>query len=167
MQDNVDSQLVHNLAQRLQRENLTLATAESCTGGGIGYYLTSVSGSSDWYLGGFITYSNQAKVRDLGVQQETLNRFGAVSEEVAEQMAIGCATRSGSNFALSVTGIAGPDGGTADKPVGTVCFGWAGHDKVRSHTKLFSGDRSEVRLQTIEYALIGVENFLDEFSTKD
>lgn len=157
------SDLVQELAQRMQRSNLSLATAESCTGGGIGYCLTSVAGSSTWYLGGFITYSNSAKIRDLKVKPSTLDSLGAVSEEVAEQMAAGCLQRSESDLAVSVTGIAGPDGGTPDKPVGTVCFGWAHRSGTYSETKVFGGDRAAVRYQTIEHALKQALTFLDEF----
>lgn len=163
MPDKVLTCLAQELAQRLQALNLSLATAESCTGGGIGYWLTSITGSSAWYSGGFITYSNSAKIRDLKVKSETLDSFGAVSECVAEQMAVGCMQRSEADLAISVTGIAGPDGGTLDKPVGTVCFGWAHKMGTHTETKIFEGDRTEVRYQSIEHALLGAVTFLDEF----
>lgn len=164
MSAKIDTDLVNRLAQRLLQSNYSLSTAESCTGGGIGHWLTSVSGSSSWYQGGFITYSNNAKIRDLGVDAETLEREGAVSEAVAVQMVSGCAERANTNAAIAVTGIAGPDGGSMEKPVGTVCFGWMLDERVRSETLLFQGDRSQVRIQTIEQAIGQMVNFLDEFA---
>lgn len=164
MQDEVDNQLVGQLAQLLLSLNLSISTAESCTGGGIGYSLTSLAGSSRWYLGGFITYSNAAKVRDLQVSEETLNIYGAVSEQVAEQMAYGCLQRAETDLALAVTGVAGPEGGTKDKPVGTVCFAWAMPGKTLTETLIFTGDRASVRRQTIEQALRQSINLLNEIS---
>ena len=163
MPDKVLTSLVRELAQRLQSSNLSLSTAESCTGGGIGYWLTSITGSSAWYSSGFITYSNSAKIRDLKVKPATLDSFGAVSEQVATEMAEGCLAITCADISVSVTGIAGPDGGTLDKPVGTVCFGWAHKKGIRSETKIFEGDRAAVRLQTIEHALKRAVIFLDEF----
>lgn len=161
---NKDIDYVSPLARRLTDLNLNLSTAESCTGGGIGYWLTALPGSSAWYLGGFITYSNQAKIRDLGVSPVTLEKFGAVSEEVACQMVEGCVKQAGSDLGMAVTGIAGPDGGTDEKPVGTVCFGWRIGDTSLTETRVFSGDRSMVRRQTIEQALIRMVKLLDDFS---
>ncbi len=159
-----DTDFVAPLSQRLLALNMNISTAESCTGGGIGYCLTALPGSSTWYLGGYISYSNQAKIRDLGVKLQTLDSYGAVSEEVACQMAEGCASRTGSDLGISVTGIAGPDGGTDKKPVGTVCFGWSIRDTCLTETRVFAGDRSMVRQQTIEHALLRAVNLLDDFS---
>jgi nicotinamide-nucleotide amidase len=164
MPDDIDLKLVEQLAQRLLRCEYQLSTAESCTGGGIGYRLTAVPGSSLWYLGGYITYSNQAKIRDIGVKPKTLETYGAVSEQVAIEMALGCAKTSGSDLAISVTGIAGPEGGSRDKPVGTVCFGWVLRGQSVSETIFFDGDRETVRVQTIRHALEGMIKLLEKFS---
>ena len=137
----------------LRREKATLATAESCTGGLIGHRITSVSGSSDYYLGGIVAYSNEVKIRELGVNADTLNRFGAVSEEVARQMARGVRKRFNSDYGLSVTGIAGPTGGTPEKPVGLVYVAVA--DKTRAWVRrhCFSSDRSTVKTWSSQMAL--------------
>lgn len=144
------------LATLLTRRGQRLATAESCTGGLISAALTAVSGSSVWFDRGWVTYSNDAKTEDLGVDAHIILTHGAVSESVAAAMASGARTRSGADFAISVTGIAGPDGGTPDKPVGTVCFGWASPDKVSTGTWHFSGDRQRVREQSVAQALAGL-----------
>src|SRR5215831_857510 len=117
--------LARRVGSRLRRRGLMLATAESCTGGWIAQAVTSVAGSSDWFERGFVTYSNEAKKEMLGVRAATLSRHGAVSEEAAREMASGALKRSGAHVAIAVTGIAGPGGGTREKPVGTVCFAWA------------------------------------------
>jgi nicotinamide-nucleotide amidase len=162
-----DAAIIQKLAGLLLENKITLSTAESCTGGGIGHWLTSQSGSSAWYLGGFIAYSNAAKVRDLYVKPEDLKNFGAVSEEIAEKMALGCANKVNSELAIAVTGIAGPDGGTSDKPIGTVCFGWflAGH--LYSETLIFPGNRAEVRNQTIRHALTAAVKIMKDFPHQD
>src|SRR6267378_6142195 len=118
--------LARRVGARLKNRNLKLATAESCTGGWIAQAVTSVSGSSEWFDRGFVTYSNDAKKELLGVRARTLSRHGAVSEETAREMASGALARSRAQVALAVTGIAGPGGGTRKKPVGLVCFAWAG-----------------------------------------
>ncbi|MFZ2853340.1 MAG: CinA family protein [Rhodocyclaceae bacterium] len=134
-----------------------LATAESCTGGWIAQCLTAIAGSSDWFERGFITYSNAAKQEMLGVDAGTLAAHGAVSEAVAAAMAAGALRHSHADWALSVTGIAGPSGGSPDKPVGTVCFGWAGPDgRLDSETRHFAGDREQARAQSVRHALEGV-----------
>ncbi len=139
---------------KLFRERaLTCATAESCTGGGIGALITSVAGSSIVYLGGVISYANEVKRDVLGVSQEILNTVGAVSGECAEAMAVGVQKLTSASYAVSVTGIAGPGGATAEKPVGLIWFGVASKDKVYSEKKIFSGDREAVRSQTAEHAL--------------
>jgi len=144
-------QPVFILAEKLISANLSLSTAESC--GGIGHVLTSVSGSSNWYLGGVVAYSNSLKSRLLNVPQETLEQYGAVDEEVARLMALGVSKATGSDLAISTTGIAGPGGGNADKPVGTVCFGWLVSGSVQTETALFKGDRESVRTQSTHHAI--------------
>jgi nicotinamide-nucleotide amidase len=141
------------LGRRLRETQATLATAESCSGGLIAHRITSVPGSSDYFLGGVITYSNEAKEKFLGVQPDSLQRFGAVSEPVASEMDQGAARQFGSTYAIAVTGIAGPGGGTDEKPVGLVYIGVAGPGGVQVHEHRFSGDRAEVKAQTAEQAL--------------
>ena len=134
-----------------------LATAESCTGGWIGECITMVAGSSTWYDRGFITYSNEAKMQMLGVREATLRVHGAVSEHVVLEMARGTLTYSRAQVGVSVSGVAGPGGGTPDKPVGTVCIGWALADgQVRAGDFRFDGDRESVRRQSVVAALRGV-----------
>lgn len=133
-----------------------LATAESCTGGLVAGAITAVAGSSDWFERGFITYSNQAKLEQLGVPAGTLERFGAVSTETALAMARGALSASRAQWALAVTGIAGPSGGTPDKPVGTVCFGWAGPGLADAVQRHFDGDRATVRRTSVWVALGGL-----------
>lgn len=127
--------------------------AESCTGGLISGVLTSVSGSSAWVDRGFVTYSNEAKMEMLGVSGQTLAAFGAVSEETAREMALGALRHSRATMAYSVTGVAGPTGGSADKPVGMVCFGFADPHGVHTSTCHFAGDRSSVREQSVNFVL--------------
>ena len=153
--------LVLLLAERLRALNWCMATAESCTGGGIGYYLTELAGASDWFAGGVLAYNNAAKQDVLGVSAQTLLTDGAVSEATVAQMADGVFRVMRADCAVSVSGIAGPSGGTADKPVGTVCFAWAWRDEignthVRTHRAQFIGNRSEVRMQTVLRALEGL-----------
>lgn len=161
--------LLARLAEGLVRRNKRVATAESCTGGGVACAMTDMAGSSRWFERGFVSYSNEAKTEQLSVPAETIARFGAVSEEVAAAMAAGALRHSRADFAVAVTGIAGPDGGSADKPVGTVCFGWsrrrAGGGEGAGETKtlrvLFAGNRREVREQSIETALQGLLELLE------
>lgn len=131
----------------------TLATAESCTGGGIGAALTAVPGSSKVYKGGIISYTNEVKINQLGVAPEILNREGVVSATVAEAMAIGACKALRADIAVSVTGLAGPDGDEFGNPVGTVYIGYADKTKVISHKYLFSGSRQEIRNQAIVESL--------------
>ena len=149
----VTQQLATELGQLLLRKNLSITTAESCTGGGISYAITAISGSSAYLDRSFITYSNKAKQQMLGVKSATLLQFGAVSEETVVEMARGAAVAAGSNVAIAVSGIAGPTGGSPQKPVGTVCFGFALEGHVVSTTLVFSGDREQVRQQSIDFAL--------------
>ena len=131
----------------------TCATAESCTGGGIGSAITSVPGSSEIFLGGVISYSNDVKHRVLGVKAETLDAFGAVSAETAAEMAAGARRLAGADVAVAVTGIAGPGGGSAEKPVGLVWFGLATALGVRAEKAIFPGDRERVRSAAVNHAL--------------
>lgn len=135
----------------------TLATAESCTGGWIAETVTDTPGSSGWFDRGFITYSNQAKTDMLGVHTDTITQFGAVSEETAGEMAVGVLVHSTADWAISVTGIAGPGGGSPGKPVGTVCFGWCRRGaEPNCETLYFQGDRRSVRQQSVRHALVGL-----------
>ena len=135
-----------------------LVTAESCTGGWVAQAVTSVAGASAWFERGYVTYSNAAKRETLGVRKATLARHGAVSEPTAREMARGALQRSRGHgtIAVSVTGIAGPDGGSPGKPVGTVCFAWAQGRKIRSETRRYKGGRRLVRRQSVIHALRGV-----------
>ena len=145
------------VAAELRAHGRTLALAESCTGGWIAKTCTDLAGSSAWFERGFVTYSNLAKSESLGVSPSSLQRFGAVSEIVAAEMARGARDAAHADWAVSVTGIAGPDGGSPDKPVGTVCFGWVGpDDEPETETCLFSGDREQVRRATVAHALDGL-----------
>ncbi|MBI2319628.1 MAG: CinA family protein [Betaproteobacteria bacterium] len=147
---------------RLKERGLMLATAESCTGGWVAQSLTSVSGSSDWFERGFVTYSNSAKAAMRGVAPETLAGHGAVSEQTAREMASGALARSRADLALAITGVAGPTGGSADKPVGMVCFAWARKGApITCSTRRFSGDREAVRRQSVIAALQGVLELLE------
>ncbi len=153
------TRLAEELGQRLASASLMLATAESCTAGGIAYAVTQVAGSSRWFDRGFITYSNDAKIQQLNVAPTYLRDFGAVSEPVARALALGALAHSAAQVAIAVTGVAGPNGGTPDKPVGTVCFGWAIRRDpsvapwVQTATRHFDGDRAAVRAQSIIAAL--------------
>ena len=149
--------LVVKVGALLRVNGQKLATAESCTGGWVAQCLTSIAGSSDWFERGFVTYSNEAKREMLGVEADTLLAHGAVSEATAAAMAAGALRHSHADWALAVTGIAGPSGGSKDKPVGTVCFGWAAFDgRVDTQTRHFSGDREAVRAQSVAHALAGL-----------
>jgi nicotinamide-nucleotide amidase len=139
------------LAQRVR-----IATAESCTGGLVAGAVTAVAGSSDWFETGFVTYSNDAKIRELGVPAATIERFGAVSDETVLAMAVGALRESRADWALAVTGIAGPAGGTPDKPVGTVCFAWAGPAGAEASRWLIPGDRAGIRRESVRIALQGL-----------
>jgi len=148
--------LAGRVGERLLAGGQTLATAESCTGGWVAQAVTAIAGSSDWFDRGFVTYSNDAKQELLGVKQSTLKKHGAVSEQTAIEMAQGALARSKATLALAVTGIAGPGGGSLDKPVGMVCFAWASRQGARAQTMRFTGDRESVRRQSVVHALEGV-----------
>jgi nicotinamide-nucleotide amidase len=162
-----DETLQHAVVALLKRQHLTLATAESCTGGLLGKFVTDVAGSSGVFVGGWVTYANDMKERQLGMPRELLERHGAVSQAVARAMARGALERSGADLAVSITGIAGPDGGTAEKPVGLVwiALAWREHGDVRTDALRFDhlGDREMVRdraaksaLQLLRLRLLGV-----------
>jgi len=140
----------------LLKHGLRVTTAESCTGGWIAKTLTDIGGSSAWFERGFVVYSNQAKQELLGVAETTLITHGAVSVEVVAEMAVGALQRSVSDWALAVSGVAGPDGGSEEKPVGTVCLAWAAPGIVETHRCKFAGDREAVRRQTVIMALHGL-----------
>lgn len=149
-------ELAQVLVKKLTQAGLIVATAESCTGGGVAYAITEISGSSQCFDRAFVTYSNDAKIQMLGVESEIIKEYGAVSEQVVEQMAVGAVQHSDADLAVAISGIAGPDGGTTEKPVGTVCISWYNaHSNSKTASYLFVGDRSEVRTQAIRLALIG------------
>jgi nicotinamide-nucleotide amidase len=151
------ARLVGGLAEALSGRGWMMAAAESCTGGWIAKCCTDRAGSSAWFESGVVSYSNRAKCDLLGVDAGILEREGAVSRSVAIQMAEGARRRSGAQVAVAVTGIAGPDGGSEDKPVGTVWFGWAvGERPAQAEAVLFAGDREAVRRQTVAHALQGL-----------
>jgi nicotinamide-nucleotide amidase len=151
------------LAKKLKAHEWKVATVESCTGGGLAYWLTQVSGSSEWFERGFVTYSNLAKQEMVGVREITLDTFGAVSAETATEMAEGGLRFSQAQISVAITGIAGPSGGTPDKPVGTVHFAWAGINFETILKKaLLTGNRTEIREKSIAIALDGLLRILSE-----
>ncbi|MDP6917059.1 MAG: CinA family protein [SAR86 cluster bacterium] len=144
------------LGELLKLKDYTFTCAESCTGGWVGHALTSIPGSSEWFGSSFVTYSYEAKTQILGVSSQDLDSFGAVSEEIVEQMVSGALDKSGADVGVAISGIAGPDGGTDTKPVGTVCFAWKiNGQEVIASAEHFSGDRNEVRYSSVERALMG------------
>ncbi|MCK5831684.1 MAG: CinA family protein [Methylococcales bacterium] len=146
--------LANQLGKILKEKRLMITTAESCTGGGIAQAITEISGSSAWFDRGFVTYSNQAKVQMLQVKQKSLDDCGAVSEKVAIEMVEGAMCNSNVDMAVSVTGIAGPEGGSDQKPVGSVYVAWKVKGKpVNCNRHVFSGNREQIRQQTVHYAL--------------
>ena len=147
---------ITHIAAALQARQAMLACAESCTGGWIAKVLTDQPGCSAWFERGFVTYSNLAKHQLLDVPMEMLDEYGAVSQPVAEAMVRGALSQSAADYAVAVTGIAGPEGGSADKPVGTVWLAWAGPEEVTSQLANFSGGREQVRLATVQAALDGI-----------
>jgi nicotinamide-nucleotide amidase len=144
------------LASLLKDNGWMLATAESCTGGMIAAACTDLAGSSDWFERGFVTYSNEAKIEMLGVDAAQIEAQGAVSEVVARAMAFGAVRHSKATVSVAVTGIAGPSGGSAEKPVGTVWFGYMVDGLLSSETMRFDGDRAAVRSATVQHALDGL-----------
>ena len=164
MTDTVTNQ-AEQLAKIFLKTSSKLATAESCTGGGLAEILTRLPGSSAWFERGYVTYSNESKHELLSVPSETLEQFGAVSEETARAMAKGAVENSRADYGVAITGIAGPDGGTEDKPVGTVCFAWHKKDEGISAAHIrFEGDRIKVREQACMLAMQGLLDLLQKDS---
>jgi nicotinamide-nucleotide amidase len=158
------NQLISEIAQRLKAEDLRLVTAESCTGGLVAATLTAVPGSSEWFDGGFVTYTPGAKVRMVGVRRDTLEIHGAVSEPTVREMAAGALAASDGRISVAITGVAGPDGGDVEAPVGTVWFGWGLKDPeprcVQTSRFELEGDRESVRSKAVRIALEGVLTLL-------
>jgi len=153
----------NRLGERLLRAVRTIATAESCTGGWVAKVLTDRAGSSGYVLGGLVTYSNEAKQGLLGVSRKSLDEHGAVSEPVVREMVAGALTATGADVAVAISGVAGPGGGSEDKPVGTVWFAWGGSPaSTVAVVKHFEGNRDQVRRQSVLFALQGVKGFVDE-----
>ena len=146
-------QQLQNLASNLSTQNLKVTCAESCTGGLLAANLTRLPGSSAWFDMGFVTYSNEAKQQMLNVNPSTLAHYGAVSEEVVREMALGALISSKADYALSISGIAGPSGGSEEKPVGLVWFGVASKKRIWAEFKVFNGDRDQVRAQAVQHAI--------------
>ena len=154
--------LAEQLGAQLLARGLRVTCAESCTGGGVACAITEIPGSSQWFDAGFVTYADSAKQRQLGVSRQSLERFGAVSEAVVREMASGALSAACADLAVAVSGIAGPGGGSTDKPVGTVWFAWALRGgEVRLQCRCFDGDRSAVRHQAVQQALAGLCELLD------
>jgi nicotinamide-nucleotide amidase len=151
-------EIITRLAQQLTQQQLTLATAESCTGGGLAYALTSIAGSSSWFMGGIVSYSNQAKQNLLRVDAKLIAQRGAVSEAVVLAMAQGAKQQLHTDLAIATSGVAGPGGGSAEKPVGTVWIAWALADRSFAELFLFEGDRQRIREQSI---LVCCQRLLD------
>ncbi len=156
------SELANQVGLALKERGLLLATAESCTGGGVAQAITDIAGSSEWFDCGFIAYSNASKTEMLDVPAALFAQHGTVSEEIAEVMAIGALANSNAHVSLSTTGIAGPGGAVPGKPVGTVCFGWARGDYTHTERLVFPGDRQAVRHQTIVHALKGLLRLIEQ-----
>ena len=155
-------ELAQYVGTLLSRKKLKLVTIESCTGGSLAKQITDVPGASEWFDCGLITYSNESKTELAGVQDELIRQQGAVSQKVALAMAKGAINVTGSDIALSTTGIAGPNGGSLEKPVGTVCFGFATQTGIFSTDKrLFAGNRTEIREQSVLYSLQCLCNYLE------
>lgn len=148
--------IAQQLGSQLMAEGAMMATAESCTGGWVAQTVTSLAGSSNWFDAGFVTYSNGAKERMLGVQAQTLIEHGAVSEAVVLEMARGACANSSASYSVAISGIAGPGGGSEDKPVGTVWIAWMTPGKISAKKFLFDGDRKSVRKQAVAEALQGL-----------
>ena len=154
MTDSELMQLSEQVGQALKARGATVTTAESCTGGWVAKVITDIAGSSAWFERGFVTYSNEAKAQMIGVREETLAQHGAVSEPVVVEMAIGALKAARADYAVSISGIAGPDGGSEEKPVGTVWVGFAtARGEGITRRECFSGDRDAVRRQATAYAL--------------
>ena len=160
--DSVVHQLAVRAGNKLREMRLMLTTAESCTGGMVAAAITDISGSSGWFERGFVTYSNQAKTEMIGVPAELIDKHGAVSEPVARAMAEGALRNSRAQVSLAITGVAGPGGGTATKPVGMVSFAWSNRLHTSVETLVFKGDREQIRVQAAAHALRGLISLIDE-----
>ena len=147
-------QLAERAGEVLQNGGCVIAVAESCTGGWLAKMITDVPGSSQWFDRGFVTYSNQSKIDMLDVKPDTLDQYGAVSLEVVAEMAQGVIAKSDAEISVAISGIAGPGGGTPDRPIGTVCFAWAmAGGEIRTEQEHFFGSRSEIRQQAVVHSL--------------
>ncbi len=160
--DSIIHQLAIRAGNQLRAGRLFLTSAESCTGGLLAAAITEISGSSQWFERGFITYSNQSKTEMIGVPTELIERHGAVSEPVARAMAEGALRNSRAQIAVAITGLAGPGGATEHKPVGTVYFAWSNHLHTTSEMLLFKGERQQIRRSATTHALRGILKLLDE-----
>ncbi|GAB1257060.1 CinA family protein [Aurantivibrio plasticivorans] len=157
----ISEKAVTDLADHLIGRRWCVTTAESCTGGGVAHAFTAVPGSSTWFEAGYVTYSNRIKNKLLGVHQETLERLGAVSEAVVKEMVAGALSLSDAEVGVAISGIAGPDGGSPEKPVGTVWFAWQiKGQSPEAERCFFKGDRDHVRQQAIEHAISGLNSIL-------
>jgi len=156
-------ELATRVGKTLQAKGLLLATAESCTGGGVAHAVTEIAGSSEWFDCGFISYSNASKTEMLDVPAALFAQHGTVSEEIAAAMAEGALSNSNAHLSLSTTGIAGPGGAVPGKPVGTVCFGWSNGEHTYTERLVFSGDRQAVRHQTVIHSLKGLLRFIEQY----
>ncbi len=154
--------LSQQLGEILLRKKWTLSTAESCTGGGLSSAITAIPGSSQWFGYGWVTYANQAKQRLLNVSPKTLEDHGAVSEEVVLEMALGALKVSESNIAVAISGVAGPSGGTVEKPVGSVWFAFVSSSRKTTKFQSFQGDREDVQAQAVQAAFLGLLDLLDK-----
>ncbi len=155
--------LIQKVSENLHKNKICVVTAESCTGGWLAKQITDLAGSSAIFDRGFVTYSNQSKIDMLGVQASTLAAHGAVSEAVVKEMTQGALLNSQADIAVSISGVAGPGGGSEDKPVGTVCFSWQreGQQNIVK-TCLFDGDRDSIRAQAVDYALRGIDEIISK-----
>lgn len=157
------TRILDKVSKKLHQKKLSLVSAESCTGGLFAKQVTDISGSSLIFDRGFITYSNDSKQEMLSVQKNTINDYGAVSEEVVKEMAVGALSHSAGDISVAISGVAGPGGGTKDKPVGMVCFGFMERNKIPfSITKIFEGDREKVRLSAVDFAFNELDKILSD-----
>ena len=155
--------ILKKVSIKLHQEKLLLVSAESCTGGWLAKQITDLSGSSAIFDRGFVTYSNESKQQMLGVQKNTIEGFGAVSENVVKEMAQGAIEHSNADISVAISGVAGPDGGTKEKPVGMVCFGlMLKGEAPKATTQIFAGDREEIRVSAVEFALNEIDKIISK-----